>query len=166
MESKHHLLDGQALALLAHRDDKGNQSLIVTLQGSFLSKLTPTQLLNIACLDNGATKKDRKQEAYSLLQYKHKSPFVICDGVGAFPTSSSNHESCAWIFNHFFTMTIIDKRTTLLNFASGITVTVPVSQHVLRQQNGRLHTLLSHYTQERKNLAYEERHLFDTRRLL
>ena len=156
MENESYLLDSQALALFAFKDEAGNESLIVTTHGSYISSLTPIQLLNIACLYNGATKTQRKQEAYSLFQYKHKTPFYISDGIGVFPTCSSSHKTCAWIFNHHFTMTAIDKKTTRLTFASDISVTVPVSQHILRQQNGRLHTLLSHYTKKKKELLYEQ----------
>ena len=163
MDCESYLLDNQALALLAYEDEEGNQSVIVTLHGPYLSKLTPIRLLNAACLQAGATKKIRKQEAQSILQCKHKPPFLIADGVGVFPTSSSNHKTCVWIFNHFFTMSSTDNQTTTLTFATGITVTVPVSQHVLRQQNGRLHTLLSHYAQTKREMVYEEM-LFHSKR--
>ncbi|WP_432354314.1 competence protein ComK [Sporosarcina sp. A2] len=164
MNCESYLLDSQALALIAYKDDLGSLSKIVTLHGTYTSKKSPAQLLHLACLHNQSTVQIQKKVASAVLKFKHKPPFLVSQDVGVFPTSSSKHETCCYIFNHFFTPTEIDKSTTLLTFSNGATVTVPVSMHIVQQQNGRLHTLLSHSTQLRKELYFDQ-YLFSSDRM-
>jgi len=112
--------------------------------------------LNIACLRTGSTKRDRQQEARIVLQSKQKVPFLLSEGVGVFPTSSSRHQTCAWVFNHYFEPLSVDKKETVLKFSSGIELNVPASIHSIRQQNSRLMTLLSHSAQQQKELYFEQ----------
>lgn len=156
MHCESYLLDSQALALMAHHDEEGNQSKIVTLHGTYTSKKPPVELLNLACVRSQTTKQRQKRVASEVLNFKHKPPFILSDGVGVFPTSSSKHESCYWIFNQFFTTREVDKKRTELLFPTDIKITVPASLHTILQQNGRLHTLLSHYAHLKKELHFEE----------
>lgn len=164
MNCESYLLDSQALALMAHKDDYGSRSKIVTLHGTYTSKKSPVELLNLVCVRSRSTKLRQKQTSCELLKFKQKPPFILSEGVGVFPTSSSKHDTCCWIFNHFFTTREIDKKTTELTFSTGIKVTVPASLHIIHQQNGRLHTLLSHSAQTKKELYFEQ-FLFSNERL-
>ncbi|MBD7909383.1 competence protein ComK [Sporosarcina gallistercoris] len=164
MHCESYLLDSQALALMAHRGEDGSQSKIVTLHGIYTSKKTPVELLNLACVRNQTTKLRQKQAACEVLKFKHKPPFILSDGVGVFPTSSSKHDTCCWIFNHFFTTREIDKKKTELTFPTDVKVTVAASLHIIHQQNGRLHSLLSHYAQTKKELHFEQ-YLFNGERI-
>ncbi len=156
MNCESYLLDSQALALMSHKDDQGSRSKIITLHGIYTSKKSPVQLLNLVCVRNRSTKLRRKREACEILKFKQKPPFILSEGIGVFPTSSSKHDTCCWIFNHFFTTAEIDKKTTELTFSSDIKVIVPASLHIIHQQNGRLHTLLSHSSQSKKELYFEQ----------
>ncbi|MGG0643243.1 competence protein ComK [Sporosarcina gallistercoris] len=164
MHCESYLLDSQALALMAHQDEDGNRSKIVTLHGTYTSQKSPVELLNLACVRSHTTKLIQKQAACEILKFKHKPPFLLSDGVGVFPTSSSKHATCCWIFNHFFTTREIGKKKTELTFPTGIKVTVPASLHIILQQSGRLHTLLSHYAQTKKELYFEQ-YLFNSERM-
>lgn len=156
MQCESYLLDSQALALLSHTDSDANLSKIVTLHGTYVSSKPPLQLLSLACLHSHSSIEKRTQEAVEILKFKQKPPFLLAKGVGVFPTSSSRHNTCAWIFNHFFTTTSVDKNTTMLSFSPDIHITVAASLHIIRQQNARLHLLLSHSTQLKKELYIEQ----------
>lgn len=164
MNCESYLLDSQALALMAHKDDYGSRSKIVTLHGTYTSKKSPVELLNLVCVRSRSTKLRQKQASCEVLKFKQKPPFILSEGVGVFPTSSSKHDTCCWIFNHFFTTREIDKKTTELTFSTGIRVIVAASLHIIHQQNGRLHTLLSHSAQTKKELYFEQ-FLFSNERL-
>ncbi|GEM_PF-1703953 len=149
-----YLLDSEAIALFRYEDDEGSRSMIVTTHGTYVSVHTPIDLLNITCLRSGSTKLARQQEARIVLQSRQKVPFLLSESVGVFPTSSSRHRTCAWVFNHYFETEAMDKKETKLKFSAGIELIVPASVHIIRQQSGRLMTLLSHSAQHQKNLHF------------
>lgn len=152
-----HLLDSEALALVGHSDEQGRGSMIMTTHGTYLSKTTPLDLLNAACLRSGVTKAARKREASRILKSHHKSPFLLSGQIGVFPTSSSRHPTCFWIFNRFFTPSVLGKQQTRLTFSNGAYLDVPVSLHTIHHQSFRLQMLLLHaeeHTPERRFPPY------------
>ncbi|GKV69291.1 hypothetical protein NCCP2716_17890 [Sporosarcina sp. NCCP-2716] len=151
-----YLLDSEALALLGYEDEEGSRSMVVTTHGTYLSAKPPIELLNVACLRNGSTKLARQQEARIVLQSRQKVPFLLSADVGVFPTSSSRHQTCTWVFNHYFEAEAAGKKETILRFSSGIELTVPTSAQSIRLQHGRLMTLLSHSAQQQKDLYFEQ----------
>ncbi|WP_082023401.1 competence protein ComK [Sporosarcina koreensis] len=144
-----YMLDSQALALTGYSDDLGNRSMILTMHGTYISRQAPVELLKQACLAGGSAKTARKREAAAILKSRQKLPFILTDGIGVFPTSSSRHSTCVWVFNHFFTPSFLEKKKTVLTFSSGLSIEAPASIHTIHQQAGRLHMLLLRAEEER-----------------
>lgn len=117
---------------------------IITLHGTYYSKLSPIELLNNACLRHHSSKAGRKEAAKKLLNFFKKPPFIISDDLGVFPTTSSKNRDCIYIFNHFFESESVSKEETKIKFSNGTVIIVPVSLYTVKQQKSRLHTLLSH----------------------
>ncbi|MDW0116229.1 competence protein ComK [Sporosarcina thermotolerans] len=134
-------------------------SKIITMDGIYFSTLKPIDLLNKACLRHHSSKAGRKEAAKELLKYRQKTPFLISDEVGVFPTNGSKNPDCIWIFSHFFDAKRLDSKNTLLTFNNEITINVPVSLYTVTKQKTRLHTLLSH-VQYSKNQYISEQSLF------
>lgn len=143
MNCDSYLLDERALAIkpifTGHY-----QSEIFTTHGIYYSKLKPTELLNLACLNYFSTKKGRMHASTILLGYAIKPPFMISSkGFGVFPTASPNNPNCVWIFNQRIEIQVITKTESVVTFMNGTSITVKASKHIIDKQNHRLHTLLS-----------------------
>ena len=135
----------QALAVENYFDGT-HQSRIYTLAGIKLSKLTPLELIDKACMHYGSTVDGRRVSASKTLNYSHKTPIVIAPySVGAFPTTSYKKDNCVWIFNHPFQVEQLADGTSFVKFDQGTTITVNASKHTLLKQQQRLHTLLDIY---------------------
>ena len=132
----------QALAVESFFDGT-HQSKIYTLAGIKLSKLTPLELIDKACMHYGSTVEGRRVSASKTLNYSQKTPIVIAPySVGAFPTASYKNDNCVWIFNHPFQVESLADGTSLVKFDQGTTLQVNVSKQTLLKQQQRLHTLL------------------------
>ncbi|WP_339251792.1 competence protein ComK [Sporosarcina sp. FSL W8-0480] len=143
MKDDSFLLDSRALALKPYFSEK-YLSKIITTHGIYYSSLNPKELLDKACLRHYSSKAGRKEAARKLLKFNRKTPFLISDEVGVFPTKSSKHDDCIYIFSHFFQTEPIDSKNTLITFNNDISIKVSVSPYTVRQQKSRLHMLLSH----------------------
>ncbi|MDN4605907.1 competence protein ComK [Sporosarcina highlanderae] len=149
------LLDHRALALEKVSSGK-YLSKIITLHGIYLSETCPIELLNRACLRYHSTKKGRKEAVRTLMDFGKKPPFLISDEVGVFPTKASKHPDCVWIFGHFFATEMVDKKNTKLTFKNGMTINVKESLYTIKKQKLRLHTLLSHVQQSKRQYISEQ----------
>lgn len=123
---------------------------IITLEGTYYSKVGPIELLNNACLRHHSSKEGRKEAAKKLLNFKKKPPFLISDDVGVFPTTSSKNPECIYIFNHFFKSEPASRKETKITFNNKESIIVPVSFHTVKQQKSRLHMLMSHVQQTKR----------------
>src|SRR4051794_27210378 len=105
------LLDHRGLALKPYFSN-GYLSEIITTHGTYYSKLSPIELLNRACLRHHSSKNGRKEAAKKLLNFHHNTPFLISEEIAVFPTRSSKHPECMWIFSRFFEATFLEKAKT------------------------------------------------------
>lgn len=128
-------------------------SKIITTHGIYYSKTSPLDLLKQACLRHHSSKEGRKEAAKKLLNYYKKPPFLISDDVGVFPTMSSTKPECIYIFSHFFKAKEIGKQLTQITFHNhgNRVVTIPVSLHTVMQQKSKLHMLMNHLHQSKRN---------------
>lgn len=143
MNCDSYLIDEHTLALKSVFNGE-YFSKIITTHGIYLSKQTPKDLLNKACLRYGSTKKGRIQAATLLLEFSQKPPFIIGPNeIGVYPTESHKNLECIWIFNHRCTITEVAKKKSILTFMDGTSIQVPVSKHTITNQQQRLHTLMN-----------------------
>jgi len=142
MNCDSYLLDERALAIKPIFTGD-YQSEIFTTHGIYYSKLKPTELLNLACINYLSTKKGRMHAATILLEYDKKPPFMISSNFGVLPTASPNNPNCIWIFSQRIKIQVITKTESVVTFMNGTSITVNASKHVIDKQNHRLHTLLS-----------------------
>ncbi|WP_252502048.1 competence protein ComK [Sporosarcina sp. Marseille-Q4943] len=148
------LLDYRALALRsAFSTDYLSE--IITTHGTYYSKMSPIELLEEACLRHHSSKRGRKEAAKKLLKFHKKPPFLISDDVAVFPTMSSIHPECTWIFSHFFEEELIAKEETKIKFHDGTEVIVPVSLYTVQQQKLKVLALLSHVQQSKRKYIPE-----------
>ncbi|WP_269049825.1 competence protein ComK [Sporosarcina sp. G11-34] len=137
-------MDCRALAVKSYFLD-GFQSKIITTHGIYYSKMSAIELLDTACIRSGFTKKGSKEAVRKLLNYLRKTPFLISQDVGAFPTCSSDSLECVWIFNHRFDVKELGQGLSLVTFKNGMSITVKASKHTLENQQRKLHTTLDIY---------------------
>lgn len=143
MSCDSYLLDERALAIKPIFTGD-YQSEIFTTHGIYYSKLTPSNLLNKACINYCSTKKGRIGAATILLNYSQKPPFIISPNkIGVFPTESPKNQTCVWIFNNRLTVNEVAKGESVITFMNGTFIKVKVSKNVILKQHNRLHTLLS-----------------------
>jgi len=120
------------------------QSKIITTHGIYFSKLSPTNLLDKACLNYLSTKKGRKRATTNWLNYSQKPPFIIePNKTGVFQTESSKNPDCVWIFNQRLTVDEVAKKESVITFMNGTTIKVKVSKNTILKQKQRLDSLLS-----------------------
>ena len=121
-----------------------NLTEIITIQGSYFSKLSISELLNRACLYFYSTMKGRMDATKKLFGYLRKPPFLIWEDFGVFPVISPTRRECIWVFSNFSTAKAVGPEQTLLTYTDNFSVEVPVSLHVIKRQKYRVHMLLSH----------------------
>ncbi|MGG0670240.1 competence protein ComK [Sporosarcina koreensis] len=149
MKDESLLLDYRALALKSVTTGK-YLSEIITTHGIYYSKTSPVELLNKACLRHHSSKEGRQEAARKLLNFHQKPPFLISEDIAVFPTKSSIHPDCIWIFSHFFKTEAIEKEKTKITFHNETVIEVPISLYTVKQQKFRMHTLLSHAQQSKR----------------
>lgn len=149
------LLDLRALVLKPVFSSK-YRSKIITTHGIYYSESKPIDLLNKACLRFFSTKEGRKNATRELFKFPYNPPFLISKKVGVFPTMSSKHPECIWIFNHPFHAEKVEQGTKLTFTEHDIHTIVPTSLHTITVQNYKLHTVVSHSQQSRCECSHTE----------
>nr|WP_240949828.1 MULTISPECIES: competence protein ComK [unclassified Psychrobacillus] len=121
----------------------GYKSIITTTHGVFRSSLSVNQLLNLACIRHASTLEGRMEATKKMMNYANKSPILIAEKIGAFPTRSYKDLECIWIFNHLFQIENQGRGLCKLTFYDKISVEVAVSKYTLLKQQERLHTTMN-----------------------
>ena len=135
---------------------EGYKSIITTTHGVYRSSLSVNQLLNFACIHQASTLEGRMEATKKLMNYSNKSPILIAEKIGAFPTKSYKDLECIWIFNHLFKIENQSGGVSTLTFYDKISVDIPVSKYTLMKQQERLHTTMNLFS-----LLSEKVELFD-----
>lgn len=144
MDKNLRLIIRQALAVEGVLEGE-YQSKISMVDGFYLSKLPPIELLNQICMLYGSTKKGRIDTARSLLDFSYNTPFIIRTGeIGAVSLVSSSRKDCVWIFNHPLPFKVEDtsKGRSVLIYPNGVSIDVPCSAYTVSRQKTRLYALL------------------------
>lgn len=137
-----YLLDEEALALEPFFNGY-LQSRIFRTDGVYYSKESTTSLLEKACLRYGSSKQGRIDAVKRKMEYMQRTPLIIIPyTVGAFPTVSSKHLSCVWIFNQPFTVRELGKGKSEIQLLNGKGIVVDVSKHTILNQKNKLHSAL------------------------
>ncbi|WP_078409119.1 competence protein ComK [Priestia abyssalis] len=80
--------------------DTQYQTLILEVNGAYLTSTSPEKLIDEACLKHGSSYEGRRQAVIHVLQYWKRTPFPIAPllGIYAFPSASSRDRDCVWLF--------------------------------------------------------------------
>ncbi|WP_019415073.1 competence protein ComK [Paenisporosarcina sp. TG20] len=153
-----YLIDRDTLALVSVFVD-GYRTRIMTRHGVYHSKMSIEYLLEESCIRNASTFDGRIRAIRKIMEYPKKTPLLIDteEEVGAFPTLSSIHVECVWIFNHHFHVNVLSCNTSEVVFDNGMSLQVKTSKHVLINQQQRLYSTMEVYRSKRRNMIYIER---------
>ncbi|MDQ0243721.1 competence protein ComK [Bacillus fengqiuensis] len=79
-----------------------HQTMILDVDGSFLTSKSPERLFEEACLKHGSTYEGRRQAVIHVRQYWKRTPFAIAPlfGMYVFPSASPRDLDCVWLFAH------------------------------------------------------------------
>ena len=122
---------------------RNNKSKITTTMVYIIRKCHRVNCLKQLVFAMLPTMEGRKQAVRKLLNYPRKTPFLISPfDLGVFPTMSSKHLECVWIFNHRFVIDEYEKGKSIITFSEGTKIALQASRHILRKQQKRLHTVI------------------------
>ncbi|AYC28871.1 competence protein ComK [Paenisporosarcina cavernae] len=116
------------------------QTEIVTESGSYFSKKSCLELLQLVCLRYFSDYEGRIKAARHYLKYDRKTPVYLGDAnFSCFPTRSPKHPECMWIFNQEYSIYAYDlaNKKTVLLYADAATIEVNASRHTLEKQLNR-----------------------------
>ncbi len=125
------------LAVVAYRDPV-YQSIIYEKKDIYLCQQTPTKIIQASCQPNGASYGGRKDYANYATGKRYKLPILIQESrnVLAFPTHSTDHMDCSWIFathvNTFYSYQ--NNKATIVIFKSDLELILPISAAIFRRQ--------------------------------
>ena len=115
------------------------ETLVYQPEGVMRVKGSPIDLLEHACLYYGSSIQGRIEAARHVLGPHRKTPVVMdwhADAV-FFPTIAKESPDCAWINFQHVTAIKKDGKETLIQFLTGESVKVHVSDHTVSRQKQR-----------------------------
>ncbi|MCM3181913.1 competence protein ComK [Priestia megaterium] len=111
--------------------------------GEYMISKTCKQLLEEACIRELSTFKGSIAAVRKMFPYKQLTPLVISrsQAIIAFPTSSPNDYSCAWIFSSHVhtshTLASVSSNPTVIYFKDDTFITVKLSYYSLEKKLAR-----------------------------
>lgn len=118
-------------------------TIVIEQEKKLFVRKTPMQLIEAACIRNGASYKGITESVLYNTGYKRKAPIPICKcrGIYAFPTHAVTSYECAWVFpNHiqFYQplppMERGTRKESLIVFQNNEEVSLEISQYGLKTQ--------------------------------
>ncbi len=87
------------MALFSHRHPQ-YQTMILDMEGKFITDETAREILHRGCLDDSCTYEGRRIATIHFTNYIQKTPILIdqAEGIIAIPTHSPDQEACCWLF--------------------------------------------------------------------
>ncbi|MFC3883378.1 competence protein ComK [Bacillus songklensis] len=78
------------------------QTKIFDFFGGYYTSMQPLELIEEACIRSGSTYEGRRKSIVYLFHYEKRTPIPISPlhNIFAFPTTSTNHFHCTWLFLH------------------------------------------------------------------
>jgi competence protein ComK len=137
------------MAVLPETTEQGLYSLVKEIDGEYLVKMKPVDIIERSCRFFGSSLKGRREGTKDIMGITHKAPIVIdpTNFIYFFPTLSPSRQQCAWIA-HSFVQSIQSSHydETLLVFSNREKIILPVSKGSLENQlyrTAQLRTTLS-----------------------
>jgi competence protein ComK len=117
------------------------QTIILDQSGeAFLTERPMMELINEACIQNGASYDGRVQAVRHVLPYLRKTPLMISKEphIFAFPTMSPKHYECTWLFYLHIESFSQSQGKTYVHFKNGCSLEVSCSLKMLHTQRERV----------------------------
>jgi competence protein ComK len=131
------------------------QTIIVDLSGKKIwSKKAAKEIINEACLDDGASYEGKIKAVRHALPYHRKTPLIINKDqhIYAFPTMSPNKYDCIWLFDLHILEISQTQDKTYITFINGSKLAVNCSIKVLNRQRERTAVTMNHFAFKNKKL--------------
>lgn len=133
-------LSNETRALIPVFNEYGEaETLVYQPEGVERLKGAPVDLLEAACLYYGSSIQGRIEAARHVLGPHRKTPVVMdwhADAV-FFPTIAKESPDCSWINFQHVTSIKKDGTNTVIQFLTGESIRVPVSDHTVSRQKQR-----------------------------
>jgi competence protein ComK len=123
-------------------------SKIIDFFGEYYASKDPIDLIEEACLRNGSTYEGRRKSIVYLFRYEKRTPIPISPlhNVFAFPTASTNHFHCTWLFLHHI-LQIVPHPTkinqSIVTFRNNAQLTVHATPKFLKSQRQKTATCMT-----------------------
>jgi len=112
---------------------------IISTHGTYTSKVSQLELLNLACMRYFSTYEGRIRASRFQMEFHKKTPLLIAENsIEAFPTKSPSNPECMWIFNHSFRVKFHTTKSSILYYDSGVEIVVNASIHTIEKQRSRM----------------------------
>ncbi|MFZ3589771.1 competence protein ComK [Bacillus sp. DJP31] len=149
------------MAILPEVTEQGLYSRVMEMDGDYLVKMKPIDIMERSCRFFGSSMKGRREGTKEIMGITHKAPIVIdpSNYIYFFPTLSPSRQQCAWI-SHSFVQNIQSSEydETLLIFTNRQKTTLPVSKGSLENQLYRtaqlITTLSSRISKENRKTSF------------
>ncbi|MEL3970889.1 competence protein ComK [Rossellomorea oryzaecorticis] len=131
------------------------QTIIVDLSGKKVwSKKPAKEIINEACLDDGASYEGKIKAVRHALPYHRKTPLIINKDqhIYAFPTMSPDKYDCIWLFHLHILEISQTQNKTYITFINGYKLEVNCSVKVLNRQRERAAVTMNHFAFKNKKL--------------
>lgn len=125
------------------------QTIILDLAGRKIYSEKPAlDIINEACLHDGASYEGKIQAVRHALPYLRKTPLIINKDqhIYAFPTMSPHKYECVWLFHLHIQSFSQNQNKTTITFTNGRRAEVNCSIKVLNRQRERAAATMNHFT--------------------
>ncbi|MCF3942047.1 competence protein ComK [Oceanobacillus alkalisoli] len=133
-----HEISPVTMAIIASRDKDGRLiSYILDETAEYVSHLSPSKLIDNACMFFGSSLKGRQEGSRVISGLTHKVPISIDPASGMYflPTYSPTSPKCSWLsHSHIGDVIQLDEGNAEVLFINGKTITLDVSYGSLTNQ--------------------------------
>jgi competence protein ComK len=131
------------------------KTIILDLSGKKVwSKKPAKEIINEACLNDGASYEGKIKAVRHALPYHRKTPLIINKDqhIYAFPTMSPDKYECIWLFHLHILEISQTQDKTYITFMNGCKLKVNCSNRVLNRQRERAAVTMNHFAFKNMNL--------------
>ncbi|OAT80892.1 hypothetical protein A6P54_12860 [Bacillus sp. MKU004] len=125
------------------------QSILLDSSGEKIySEKTTMELINEACMEDGASYDGKISAVRHALPYLRKTPLIINkeQQIYAFPTMSPTKFECIWLFHIHIKNFTSSQNHTIIKFLNDTTIKINCSLKVLTRQRERAAVMTSYFT--------------------
>lgn len=154
-------INSETMALLPKYDEYANlHTFVLEETDSFIVPLSPKKLVDYSCRYYGSSYEGRLEGIKQAMGITKKAPIAISVELAIFffPHESPSNHSCIWLSHtHVDSLERKDKRSTIVLFSNGETLTVPASKMQLEtklHRTAQYRHLLQKRTVKRRTSIY------------